>query len=937
MLCLVSFLTTIFFWGWYIDISASVSNVVGAIEAYADILALEARKASMYLGSIDRARVPSQRMGQILGICDDLVLRMQRLVRYAWIVEKEWNEYIGPHSVVVAGKTANSKEHGGHASTSTMFPAGYLQILGEWQKRLASGVECLRTQNRESKDEGHAPPRSTVWSAGYFLEKAKTSHFQGNQQHSLDGWLDGIPSVMTGIPPGDQTQLYVIDVRRRNVLHYAALDKGDLLWLKRFNHLDQQTFSKTTAALSTLDLAGESPLIAAARNGNAPAVLYMLNDSGVEPGGHNVAAASLAAAANGHVECVEALAKQISNGPAESAATVLAMSVFYGFKGLFDQVCHSLDGDQKANVGLAVEQQVQRSCGGCNLVHLLIMGEQVEMLGSEQHWQSMGWAGLDVNALDNSAFMSPLDMANYLGLRASADALLVMGAVERQVPGNQAALAESAIAETAVVVPPETYAVFVTVGSNDIRRPAAVTVDNEELACALEQANVARSARVALRIGSGEAVEVRHSGDSWIADIEQLVAATQMPVDTRKWHAPAHFHTTQPDHMVLNVELVAIVEDVSVVAARAAVALPDWRALSSVPLPNHTAACDYMRVVLVSPKGSVVAEAALEVVVAAPYAGNVTGSGGKWLQYGKPTQAWGHRGSGMNAAVGVTYDANYLRLSENSTRSLVNAAQRGAAAVEFDVQMTRDLVPVLYHDWTMSETTLPVPVNSLSLSRFLEIGPSKPKQTHARSPSFSASPDTRISSTIVQEPFATLEDAFVAVPSDVIFDIEVKYPMPDEADEAGMGSVFEINVFVDRILDVVLRHVSSAVSNARKVVFTSFHPDICLLLAHKLAGAIPVMFLTDAGISAMADPRCNSIDAAVRLCKWAGLAGLVSHVGPVTQSPRLASLVHSHGLVLSTYGSLNNSSEFVQLQRDSQVDIVIVDDVAGACAALATD
>ncbi|KAJ2762769.1 Glycerophosphocholine phosphodiesterase [Coemansia sp. BCRC 34490] len=90
------------------------------------------------------------------------------------------------------------------------------------------------------------------------------------------------------------------------------------------------------------------------------------------------------------------------------------------------------------------------------------------------------------------------------------------------------------------------------------------------------------------------------------------------------------------------------------------------------------------------------------------------------------------------------------------------------------------------------------------------------------------------------------------------------------------------------------------------------------------------MLLTDAGMSEMADVRCNSIDAAVRLCNWAGLAGIVTHVAPISQSPRVVSLVRRHSLVLATYGTPANQPEHVRQQQAYGVDIVIVDDVRTA-------
>lgn len=54
----------------------------------------------------------------------------------------------------------------------------------------------------------------------------------------------------------------------------------------------------------------------------------------------------------------------------------------------------------------------------------------------------------------------------------------------------------------------------------------------------------------------------------------------------------------------------------------------------------------------------------------------------------------GHRGSGTsfkNADGGV--------IRENTIASLKKAAEHGADMVEFDVQLSKDLVPVIYHDF----------------------------------------------------------------------------------------------------------------------------------------------------------------------------------------------------------------------------------------------
>ncbi|KAJ2791432.1 Glycerophosphocholine phosphodiesterase, partial [Coemansia guatemalensis] len=313
------------------------------------------------------------------------------------------------------------------------------------------------------------------------------------------------------------------------------------------------------------------------------------------------------------------------------------------------------------------------------------------------------------------------------------------------------------------------------------------------------------------------------------------------------------------------------------------------------------------------------------------------------------TLIYGHRGSGMNCA--YSKRPGRLQLGENTVLSMEHAFNNGAVAVELDVQLTRDLVPVIYHNWIVTETNLNTPVNSLTLKQFLALNPRnrpipysrsdndlaiKPMTLDAQAPLSKAN-----SKETVQAPFATLDDLFNKLPSGVGFDIEVKYPLRDKADRVGMATSFEVNLFLDRILDVIYNHVGNPSlpelqrsKGYRPVVLTSFHPDICLLLAHKVGQDFPIMLLTNSGRSNMADKRCKSMDVAVRLSKWAGLAGIVTHVDPVLQSPRVVSLARRHKLLVATYGAPNFHAQNVQLQKTYHVDAVITDDPRAAVAAV---
>jgi glycerophosphodiester phosphodiesterase len=94
------------------------------------------------------------------------------------------------------------------------------------------------------------------------------------------------------------------------------------------------------------------------------------------------------------------------------------------------------------------------------------------------------------------------------------------------------------------------------------------------------------------------------------------------------------------------------------------------------------------------------------------------------------TMVIGHRGLGKN-----TDSRKSLQLGENTLQSFIAAANLGAEYVEFDVQLTKDHVPVIYHDFLVSETGIDAPVHTLTLEQFLHVSQGQtPRQSRPTSP-----------------------------------------------------------------------------------------------------------------------------------------------------------------------------------------------------------
>lgn len=344
------------------------------------------------------------------------------------------------------------------------------------------------------------------------------------------------------------------------------------------------------------------------------------------------------------------------------------------------------------------------------------------------------------------------------------------------------------------------------------------------------------------------------------------------------------------------------------------------------------------------------------------------------------TRVIGHRGLGKNST-----SKKSLQLGENTLESFIQAANLGASYVEFDVQLTKDHVPVLYHDFLVAETGIDIPVHALTLEQFINVSEfSKQKMMNNGSTytdknknarhgggakfefsSSEAQQEKKSNSQLhrsrsvsvyqfdeddeyeemqkrmqytrdfknkgfkgnfrghsIQSPFTTLAEVFKSAPKQVGFNIECKYPMLDESEAEDMESLaIELNAWVDTVLKTVFDN-----ADGRDIIFSSFNPDICLMLSVKQP-SFPVLFLSEGGTEYMADVRASSLQEGIRFAKRWDLLGVVSAARPLIQCPRLVNVVKESGLVCVTYGTDNNEPENARLQMQSGVDAVIVDSV----------
>ncbi|KAA0176034.1 hypothetical protein FNF27_02426 [Cafeteria roenbergensis] len=426
---------------------------------------------------------------------------------------------------------------------------------------------------------------------------------------------------------------------------------------------------------------------------------------------------------------------------------------------------------------------------------------------------------------------------------------------------------------------------------------------------------------------------------------------------------------------------------------------------------------------LLAAGGAVMGTVTVRFVLARPYTpplGAVPSAmtGNAVRAYWRQTRVVGHRGAGADNAAEVLGPAGTRRwrthVMENTVLSFVTAASLGAEYVEFDVQLSSDGVPVVYHDFGVRlPGGIRVPVSHMTADQLNRVAPltdhdflARPRHrsrlsngssagagavTGAASPAAtpamvgrpsspltaasdasstgapapaprpalvgaSSSPDLQAADRTappaphasghtsertlkamgldpvrhrnrsslyygLRDKLTSLAETFQRVPVSCGFNIEMKYPSPAEVAE-GRLIVPDRNTYVDRVLDCTFANAGS-----RGVIFSSFDPDVCLLL-HRKQGTYPVLLLTDAGTQVDADPRRNSLREAIRFARSVGLFGIVSHSKPLLEAPVLMDAVRGAGLVLATFGKRNNEIECVKLQQEHGVAAIIVDHVA---------
>ncbi|KAG5675667.1 hypothetical protein PVAND_005554 [Polypedilum vanderplanki] len=284
----------------------------------------------------------------------------------------------------------------------------------------------------------------------------------------------------------------------------------------------------------------------------------------------------------------------------------------------------------------------------------------------------------------------------------------------------------------------------------------------------------------------------------------------------------------------------------------------------------------------------------------------------------------GHRGTGTSFK--TTSGHGVIR--ENTIASLKKAGESGAQFVEFDVQLSKDLHPVIYHDFKVyvslkKKTTLEendmleLPMRELTLEQLKNLKVYHVVEGRTKEAKFF---DENLAE---HQPFPELAEALEVIDEKLGFNIEIKsaQPLEDGTLEDEHLSI-DKNLYVDSILDVVL-----AKAGKRRIVFSCFDPDVCIMLRYK-QNIYPTMFLTlgrSERYPGYLNPCCNTIENASKFCVANELLGIVAHSEDLLRDMSQVNMVRDKSLCLFCWGEDNNCKDTIKFLKEKGLHGIIYD------------
>lgn len=250
------------------------------------------------------------------------------------------------------------------------------------------------------------------------------------------------------------------------------------------------------------------------------------------------------------------------------------------------------------------------------------------------------------------------------------------------------------------------------------------------------------------------------------------------------------------------------------------------------------------------------------------------------------------------------------------------------------VQVTRDSIPVVFSHWRLPESNFNLSVCDVTLAQF-----------EALAERLGRNVDSVTASSVTDWPafvfwsMMSLSQLLKILPPNIGISLELAYPSP-KIRERYCLSRLDLNSFVDSVLRTIYyTSMPDGRLPRRRIVFTSFSPDVCAALNWKQPN-YPVFFASHCGkkdiflsspspftLEDEDDGRFCSLGEAVEFARINNLLGVIVDADLLLQVPSLVQGIKNVGLLAGIHGTSERSTPLTT-GGDGSVDVYLSDGFA---------
>lgn len=262
----------------------------------------------------------------------------------------------------------------------------------------------------------------------------------------------------------------------------------------------------------------------------------------------------------------------------------------------------------------------------------------------------------------------------------------------------------------------------------------------------------------------------------------------------------------------------------------------------------------------------------------------------------------GHRGSGNNLCT--------QECQENTLEGFLHAGKVGCEFVEFDIQLSKEKIPLIHHDYVISRKEKYPDIDEPLLE--------DPPGTFQYALNQFTIDQFRKSKLDLQwkQQLPIFSELLLNLPKDMKFDIEIKFPFQPKNKHIPYT---ERNEFLDIILHEIAKDAGD-----RKFFFSSFDIDSVIMLSFK-QHKYPVYMLMTQETEDTFEYFCTKIVGMAPLLKRIGVKGYVIDSTFLLKETSLIKKLLDQGFTVSTYGKPNNDEKQIIEQLDLGISGICTD------------